>query len=604
LFFKKRFWINAQATPSDIIEFDLIFHQSIYNVLKGSWPTDPQTAIALGGLQFQYEFEKPQLMDIIEEKIEEYVPRKHFHLHSAREWVRIISDEAGQHQKKTKDQIQRMYMKIVKSLPLFGWTIFSVQQRSSWGGIPPAFDLAISELGVKFIKSETGEVLRQYKFDQVIRWEFTTSAITLQLAKLNEASFETSILLQSIQGYEVCSLLEKYVEILGEQSKFARAIRDSLVQGEKDSHMLQFKANDVIVIDQREGKWWQGHFLNDPTKKGLFAKEDIRILIEDPTKIPAEVPKPLPTPPVVQVTPPPQNVDQKPDRSGSVVEEPKKEKEVKPKRVDWNPIWLMFRTKKDEKTAFSATERMMYQFDPISLSLLPLDDQNNKLACTMFVNIMRFTGDYPPAGGAAPRGLPAAQDLIQTAIDNPIIQDEFYVQLCKQTTFNGNKQKAEKAWQLLAFGAGCFVCSEWLAPFVESHIRNYLLEDSIGPIAATALKRLKRSLESVVKRIHAPCILEMESIIHSTPFKYSIGLPEAMVLREPSNMIPIQVDSAMTIDQAIVKLTQQIGLKNDAGYGLFDVINKEEDAVLPIKGDYYLPVNFICLDFIWISFVF
>jgi hypothetical protein len=48
----------------------------------------------------------------------------------------------------------------------------------------------------------------------------------------------------------------------------------------------------------------------------------------------------------------------------------------------------------------------------------------------------------------------------------------------------------------------------------------------------------------------------------------------------------ITVDSSTTVDEAILKLVKQIGLRNDAGYGLFEIV--DEDADLPIRGDIYV----------------
>jgi hypothetical protein len=58
-----------------------------------------------------------------------------------------------------------------------------------------------------------------------------------------------------------------------------------------------------------------------------------------------------------------------------------------------------------------------------------------------------------------------------------------------------------------------------------------------------------------------------------------INLPDA------SSTI-INIDSSTTVDEAILKLVKQIGLRNDAGYGLFEIV--DEDADLPIRGDIYV----------------
>src|SRR5690349_10271021 len=42
----------------------------------------------------------------------------------------------------------------------------------------------------------------------------------------------------------------------------------------------------------------------------------------------------------------------------------------------------------------------------------------------------------------------------------------------------------------------------------------------------------------------------------------------------------------MTVDEVILQLVRKIGLKNDAGYGLFEALS--EDMAMPVKGEVFI----------------
>jgi hypothetical protein len=89
-------------------------------------------------------------------------------------------------------------MTIAKNLSQYGGALFPVQHKSRWT-IPPSFDLMISVIGVKFLKSDTKEQIRSFGWDQLKRWTYTTSTIYLEVEKATPTSIEREITLQTIQ---------------------------------------------------------------------------------------------------------------------------------------------------------------------------------------------------------------------------------------------------------------------------------------------------------------------------------------------------------------------------------------------------------------------
>jgi hypothetical protein len=60
--FKKQLYLTPKQDPNDIIEYDLLFHQAIFCVLKGSWATDKPIGVALGALQFLYDRDEKETL--------------------------------------------------------------------------------------------------------------------------------------------------------------------------------------------------------------------------------------------------------------------------------------------------------------------------------------------------------------------------------------------------------------------------------------------------------------------------------------------------------------------------------------------------------------
>ncbi len=176
IIFKKQLYINPQQDPKDPVEYDMLFHQAIVSVLRGTWATDKTTAVALAALQFLYDRDGtkhlpdealPEIMYVpspapLINSREQYIPRPLFYLHTGDEWLKLIKAEVPKLKDKSKDQLERLYMAIVKQLPLYGSSVFAVQHKSTWT-IPPAFTLVINANGIQFLKSDT-KVVRFLSF--------------------------------------------------------------------------------------------------------------------------------------------------------------------------------------------------------------------------------------------------------------------------------------------------------------------------------------------------------------------------------------------------------------------------------------------------------
>lgn len=295
-FFKKQLYLNVLKDPDDIVEYDLFFHQSISNVLRGTWVCSEATAITLGSIQFQSRYKTNQDTSIIYKMMDQYIPRKLLDNHTVEEWSQMIQNERGKLKGVHEDKLPKMYMEIVKGTPLFGWTVFAVQHRSLWK-IPPAFDLGISVYGIKFMKSDSKETLRSYNFDDLLHWSYTQTTFKLEVKAATIG--EDEIILQTIQGIEIATLIHNYIKELSKNSQWARALQDCKEsKSDTGENLLKVSKGEIIHIEKRiDDRWVLGNINN---VSGLCPIQAIQFLTQPPKDKNQEVASRRPT--LLQIT--------------------------------------------------------------------------------------------------------------------------------------------------------------------------------------------------------------------------------------------------------------------------------------------------------------
>eukprot|EP01119_Soliformovum_irregulare_P011679 TRINITY_DN294_c0_g2_i4.p1 TRINITY_DN294_c0_g2~~TRINITY_DN294_c0_g2_i4.p1 ORF type:complete len:1395 (-),score=561.67 TRINITY_DN294_c0_g2_i4:6-4190(-) len=584
--FKKQIFINPTADIPDPVEYDLTFHQAISAVLKGSCHTDLKTALHLAALQYLYENPKE---DLFEEMMEQFIPRTLFHLNPPAQWLKLLKAEIITRKEIKKERIPREYLNMVRVLPTYGHTVFPVQHRSKWN-IPPAFDLTVSEEGVKIIKTETKEVLRLFYFDQLDKWTSNLNSFTLVIDRPSSGSFEKEIQVTTSQGLEITNLINVYIAELTRHAEYARADRQWT---STDSTGLTYKKGDILhILERKEGTAVGVVGSNGP--KGTFNLDNVHLLIYSPAELAAKTGEAEPAAPAASAVSPTSPRTSSPSVSSSppsavpseLLKEPADPSAHSPlarqPKRDISAIWAAFfrihkgKNKEDMKTWYEEGKRLAFQLEPLKDSLLAIADEYNARAAEIFIGIMRYSGDYPAVKPAAM----VAQEIIQVAIDNQPLRDEFYFQLIKQTTKHPNKDKCTKLWELFCIVCGCFYPSmDELIPYIEDYIQDAtMLPDAMGQFAMDALRRLTQTENRNVCRLFSPSVLEMESVRLHQELSVEIGLPDGSTRS-------MAINSNTTVDEAILKLVRMIGLKNDTGYGVFERLGEEADML--VRGEIY-----------------
>ncbi|BFZ03794.1 hypothetical protein BsWGS_06833 [Bradybaena similaris] len=135
---------------------------------------------------------------------------------------------------------------------------------------------------------------------------------------------------------------------------------------------------------------------------------------------------------------------------------------------------------------------------PIQASLLKFNATDlNKLALECFIAIMRFMGDYPM--GPDMTEYDCAKKILKACHKYPLIRDEIFCQLCKQTTNNRSMFSKSKirGWRLFGLVAAYFDCSDSLRPYLFKYLETAASDSSrtYNNAAALCLTNLRKTFK-------------------------------------------------------------------------------------------------------------
>lgn len=237
------------------------------------------------------------------------------------------------------------------------------------------------------------------------------------------------------------------------------------------------------------------------------------------------------------------------------------------------------------------------------------DKQQKKEACDLFKLVQQFMGDRKSKTKHLDK---LALDICSRCWEKKGLRDELYIQLCRQTTANGNVKSLEKGWQLLSIALAFFPPTikfrSYLEGFLWRHVEP-LPQNGECPVEVYAQychKRVEKMVQSGAKRgLKKP---SLEEVIHakSAPFHpplFGASLEEVMELQSETH-------PEMEIPWVISALCDVVlSLKGPQTEGIFrvpgdiDEVNalklKVEKAVVPVESlrDPHVPASLLKLWF-------
>jgi len=210
LTFKKRLFTGPFTIPEHPIEFDLLLHQAMDDVVSDRFPLSPEEAAFLAALRAQAtlgDFADAHIKEGLYAKIiDEYVPK---HLQSAVPPEKI----AAEHKKlktRTIKEVNMAYLKYIQSWKLYGATIFEVLQ-SYTTTLPKTLWLAVDEVGIHILRRREREPLISYPYRSIVNYSPSLRnlmIVTESLTRGPKYVFNTS------QASQIAHLIKDYTQLI------------------------------------------------------------------------------------------------------------------------------------------------------------------------------------------------------------------------------------------------------------------------------------------------------------------------------------------------------------------------------------------------------
>ena len=257
----------------------LLYHQACKDSLEGRLLMSLEESIKLAAFQLQALVgplsddkkldDSVNILDFIYNKFITSSNRNDIEKSIISEWKSLVGA--------TKEEAMFMYLSHAKKSRWYGCAVFNVSLQSSDYILPNDFILLIDVEGLHMVDTKTKEPFKHFTFADLDSWIYTSTTVSLTI---NTQGKLMMTVLKSMQGIEVCSLIEEYVIILHKECKYARALLQYAPSNEA-ANMLSFKKGDIIKVLEKNPKgWWTGE-LEDSV--GLFPIDRVQLLLSDPT---------------------------------------------------------------------------------------------------------------------------------------------------------------------------------------------------------------------------------------------------------------------------------------------------------------------------------
>jgi len=545
--FMKRLFFHNVTTPIeqyDKTTLDLLFVQATEDIRTGRLPTTREVVLKLAGLKCQSDIGdwngEPLLPDIMIRYIPAYLRYKF----QDEDWPKCVEAEYKIQTGRTTEEVRINYMQVVMQLPLYGCALYPVKLVNNVINlVRDEGYIAISGSGLCFVtRDQQGEVVMTsfLPFGDVYDYEANASNNTLNIT-VNINDKREVLEMISDQAVEAEKMMKDYCDQLCTESNYGRVLLDYDVD---DESLLPLRQGDVVVITEKNDAtgWYRGTCNG---KEGAFPADIIKMMVAPP--------KPGTRQPVgstyltvrrSDATTNRMTAARDPDmgKAGRSVA-PRSSRQTSTFRTVTKRTGILS-SKKEE---LSMKELMSFSKDPIKESLIRLPPEHSKAAKEMFVDVMRYMGDYPSKRRKSKAIL---IHIIQQTIDNRELRDELYCQLLKQISNNPREKSLQKGWELLALAAGCVQPQDQMLDRVFDKLSETeeKVEGPVGQLAKAATERLQNSILAGEREL-APSDMEVEALRQKARMVCRVGLPDG-------SYKSVLVDAWTTIKDLIPQLAR------------------------------------------------
>jgi len=139
---------------------------------------------------------------------------------------------------------------------------------------------------------------------------------------------------------------------------------------------------------------------------------------------------------------------------------------------------------------------------------------------------MMYMGDYPITDPYLTYDKIAIK-LVKKALKTPLLRDEIYCQLVKQTTKNPNSTSNARGWELLVLCSTIFRVHSDYESVLLKHLStyNFVLDFDANSFITKSLRRLKVNGE----RKEPPTAEELKKTLEGSPIVFHVSLQSGAV---------------------------------------------------------------------------
>lgn len=243
----------------------------------------------------------------------------------------------------------------------------------------------------------------------------------------------------------------------------------------------------------------------------------------------------------------------------------------------------IFKQKKTKK----ADRMLVFTDKPISKSLCKLPAALTKLAVTLFKTIQGFMGNR---SYSFTEGL--ASTVVSQVLDQALLRDETYVQICKQVTENPDMESRLKGWHLMCLCVERFPPSNIMLPYLnhfflrsEGEIeenKHEPVDFLVKPYAAYCLAVLAKTTEIYIKHKNCPKIKSV-SVNHAANFRKRVMIPGTVRINTcDGSHLNCTMNPWLPAGEAVDMVCRELGIKDSHGFSIYEV-KKERDVYITPK---------------------
>jgi myosin-7 len=218
LTFKKRLFVKPFMNPNDSIEFRLLLHQAIDDVVSDRFPLSLSEAVYLAGLRAQVVLgpygERIDLVDY-HSIIERYVPK----YMRTRARPEDVARKHRDHGDLSEQECNENYLLFIRQWPLYGSTIFDVLQGYT-GTLPKNLWLAVNEHGVHILKRREKEPLVSYEYKDIVNYSPSLKNLMIVTESLTKG---TKFVFNTSQASQIAHLIRDYTRVIVERQRLSQS---------------------------------------------------------------------------------------------------------------------------------------------------------------------------------------------------------------------------------------------------------------------------------------------------------------------------------------------------------------------------------------------